>query len=72
MKNVVRATIENDSPTGPYAFSEKESMAVKQATEALGNRMIAFFSLHSYSQLWMSPYGYTYKLPADYTEMVSL
>ncbi len=34
-------------------------------------RVVAAISIHSYSQLWMSPYGYSSTLPADYTEMVT-
>ena len=28
----------------------------------------AFVSIHAYSQFWMSPYGYTYNYPQDYTD----
>lgn len=35
-------------------------------------RVVAAISIHSYSQLWMSPYGYSSTLPADYTEMVTI
>jgi len=33
-------------------------------------RVLSAISVHSYSQLWMSPYGYTNNLPSDYPEMV--
>ena len=33
-------------------------------------RVVASVSIHTYSQLWMSPYGYQSALPADYAEMV--
>ncbi|XP_050705532.1 carboxypeptidase B-like isoform X5 [Eriocheir sinensis] len=61
----------SDSPCsdiyhGPSPFSEKESQAVRDALSALDTKI--YFSIHSYSQLWMTPYGYTYTLPANYDE----
>ena len=32
------------------------------------NRIAAFVSIHAYSQFWMSPYGYTYSHPKDYSD----
>jgi hypothetical protein len=34
-------------------------------------RVVAAITIHSFSQLWMSPYGYQNALPTDYDEMVS-
>ncbi|XP_045103030.1 carboxypeptidase B-like [Portunus trituberculatus] len=51
---------------GPSAFSEKESQAIRDSVTSHRPRM--FFTLHSYSQLWMTPYGYTHSLPANYDE----
>jgi hypothetical protein len=34
-------------------------------------RVVAAITIHSFSQLWMSPYGYQSALPTDYDEMVS-
>jgi len=34
-------------------------------------RVVAAITIHSFSQLWMSPYGYQNALPTDYAEMVS-
>ncbi|KAK7076841.1 hypothetical protein SK128_011598 [Halocaridina rubra] len=63
----------SDSPCsdiyhGPSAFSEAESSAVRDSTVALGSRMKMFITIHSYSQYWMTPYGYDYTLPANYDE----
>lgn len=35
-------------------------------------RLKTAISVHSYSQVWLSPYGYTSALPEDYAEMVLL
>ncbi|XP_071543633.1 carboxypeptidase B-like [Panulirus ornatus] len=53
---------------GVSAFSEKESQAVRDSINALGGRVKMYFTIHSYSQLWMTPYGYTSSLPANYDE----
>lgn len=58
-----------DTYHGPAAFSEVESDALRAALTSLGGRVKSVFSLHSYSQYWMFPYGYTDTLPADYDEM---
>ncbi|XP_050705577.1 carboxypeptidase B-like isoform X8 [Eriocheir sinensis] len=61
----------SDSPCastyhGPYAFSEKESQAIRDSVIALDVKM--FWTIHAYSQLWMTPYGYTHDLPLNYDE----
>merc|ERR1712126_21824 len=61
----------SDSPCsdiyhGPSAFSEIETQNLRDLLVALGDRTKVFFTLPSYSQLWMTPYGYTHDLPANY------
>ncbi|XP_042226442.1 carboxypeptidase B-like [Homarus americanus] len=51
---------------GKSAFSEKESQVVRDSIKDLGVKM--FVTIHSYSQLWMTPYGYTNDKPANYDE----
>ncbi|PAV79516.1 hypothetical protein WR25_08318 [Diploscapter pachys] len=41
---------------GPQSFSEPESMAVRDFLEE--NTPQAFITLHSYSQMWLIPYGH--------------
>lgn len=53
---------------GPNAFSEAESSAVRDSIAELGDRVQIYVTLHSYSQLWMTPYGYTHEFPANYDE----
>jgi murein tripeptide amidase MpaA len=50
---------------GPSPFSEIE---VKTVGEFLTNTggFTGYINFHSYSQLWMSPWGYTSALPSDY------
>jgi len=57
----------SDSYCGPSAFSEKEVKAVADYTKALGN-VKSFIDFHSYSQLWMQPYGWTAARPAKYDD----
>ncbi|KAF2348133.1 Peptidase M14 carboxypeptidase A, partial [Trinorchestia longiramus] len=58
-----------DTYHGPSPFSEVESDALRATLESLGSRVKGVFSLHSYSQYWMYPYGFTEDLAADYEEM---
>lgn len=55
----------SDSYCGPKAFSEKCVKAVADHILTKPN-IQAFIDFHSYSQLWMSPYGYTDTKPLDY------
>ncbi|VDK43396.1 unnamed protein product, partial [Anisakis simplex] len=43
---------------GNYAFSEPESRAIRDAVLSLGNRIDAYITLHTYSQLWIYPYSH--------------
>ncbi|KAI9562178.1 hypothetical protein GHT06_013143 [Daphnia sinensis] len=59
-----------DTYHGPYSFSEEESSAVRDVLIANRPRVKAAISIHTYSQLWMSPYAYTHDLPLEYDEML--
>uniref|UniRef100_A0A183C605 Bestrophin homolog n=1 Tax=Globodera pallida TaxID=36090 RepID=A0A183C605_GLOPA len=53
---------------GPSAFSEPEARAVRDFLEE--HLVKAFFTLHSYSQLWLIPYGHKRRnYPEDYTKI---
>jgi murein tripeptide amidase MpaA len=57
---------------GPRAFSEPETAYVAKAIKARPNIKL-YLTFHSYSQLWLVPYGYAQnKKPADYNELVQL
>jgi murein tripeptide amidase MpaA len=54
---------------GKGAFSELESQAVRDVLASLQGRVKAAISMHSFSQLWLAPYGYNTQYPSNYTEM---
>ncbi|XP_070577619.1 carboxypeptidase B-like [Ptychodera flava] len=56
---------------GSEPFSEAETDATAKFVESLDN-IVVFIDFHSYSQMWMSPYGYTRDLPPepDYTKQI--
>ncbi|KAK3085587.1 hypothetical protein FSP39_005738 [Pinctada imbricata] len=58
----------SDSYCGPSAFSESEVKGVADFVQKVG--MKGFIDFHSFSQLWMSPWGYTKKLPDDYKAQI--
>jgi len=52
--------------SGPKANSEVEIVAVTDFLYKARKTLKGYINFHSYSQLWMSPWGYTSQLPADY------
>jgi murein tripeptide amidase MpaA len=52
---------------GPRANSEREVEQVSSYIATLRNsdRLRGYINFHAYSQLWLSPYGWTSQLPAD-------
>lgn len=55
---------------GDKPFSESESRALRDMMIKLESRMKAYFSLHAFSQLWMTPYGIHKNLPTNYADLV--
>ena len=60
----------SDTFHGPNFFSEAESSGIRDVLATNRPRVKAAISIHTYSQLWMSPYAYTSVLPNEYPEMV--
>jgi len=50
---------------GEEPFSELETQAIKEYTESLNPTPILGHSIHSYSQLWLWPYGFDYTSRPD-------
>ncbi|KAH3722336.1 carboxypeptidase B-like [Dreissena polymorpha] len=57
----------SDEFCGPSAFSEVEVKGVANFLQGIKG-LKGFIDFHSYSQLWMSPWGYTKKLPTDFKQ----
>jgi len=55
---------------GSSPFSERESQALSRYLKQPEQKIIAYVSLHTFGQTWMTPYGHTGKKPADYKELV--
>lgn len=60
----------SDMYCGPKAFSEVEVKGVADFIMKNSKMMKGFIDFHSFSQLWMSPWGYTTKLPQDFKDQV--
>lgn len=58
----------SDTYSGPSAFSEIEVKSVADYIQANGKDMKIFIDFHSFSELWMTPWGWTKDLPTDYQE----
>ncbi|NXG62547.1 CBPB1 Carboxypeptidase, partial [Hemiprocne comata] len=57
---------------GSAPESEKETKALADFVHKHLSTIKAYLTVHSYSQLLLFPYSYTYKLPADYEELNSI
>ncbi|CAF3975355.1 unnamed protein product, partial [Rotaria sp. Silwood1] len=51
---------------GSKPFSEIETFQVAQFISNHNDTIVNYINFHSYSQLWMSPWGYTTILPSDF------
>ncbi|KFD47695.1 hypothetical protein M513_11428 [Trichuris suis] len=43
---------------GPYAFSEPETMSLRTFLKENEDKIVAYVALHTFSQLWLMPFGY--------------
>ncbi|XP_078679038.1 uncharacterized protein LOC144914754 [Branchiostoma floridae x Branchiostoma belcheri] len=62
----------SDTYHGPTAFSEVETKSLSNWVLENGKDIKAYLAVHSYSEMWMSPYGWTHDLPRDYEEQNDL
>jgi len=63
----------SDTYRGPRFYSEPEVKAIVDYVKGMGN-VKYYNNFHSYSQLWLSPWGYTSPLPpqADYQKQIQI
>ena len=61
----------SETYAGPKAFSEVETMNIASHLWSNRQRLLVYIALHAYSQLWLTPWGYTTDLPADYKDLYS-
>jgi hypothetical protein len=55
---------------GPVGFSGPAVKNIETLFTKIGSsNLVSYFDIHAYGALWMSPWGYTSTLPADYSEM---
>ncbi|KAF9426079.1 hypothetical protein BGZ76_002913 [Entomortierella beljakovae] len=60
-----------DDYMGPSAFSSPEATNIANYLKSLP-KVVSYIDFHSYSQLWMVPYGYSGTRPTTYTYMNGL
>lgn len=62
----------NDAYRGTHAFSEVEVRNVANYLKDLSKRdqIAGYMDIHAYSQLWMTPWGYTQQPTRDYDELM--
>ncbi|XP_052036703.1 mast cell carboxypeptidase A [Apodemus sylvaticus] len=57
---------------GPAPESEKETKAVTNFIRSHLNSIKAYITFHSYSQMLLIPYGYTFKLPSNHQDLMKV
>lgn len=62
----------HETYAGPRAFSEPETKAMADYILANKQNIRVYLTLHSYSQMWLVPWGYTDTKPSDYSELASV
>lgn len=62
----------SDTYHGSKPFSEIEVRSVARYLYGIRRRLIAYYNIHAYSQLWMTPWSYTTTYPNDYAEIVRI
>lgn len=59
----------SETYAGQKAFSEAESTNIANHLWRHRQRTRVYLTFHSYSQLWLTPWGYTRDLPSDYSDL---
>ena len=62
----------SDDYRGKHAFSEVEVKNVATFLKSKKNNLKAYMDIHSYSQFWLIPWGYTKKPSPDHNELVGI
>nr|SVE75580.1 EOG090X00QE [Daphnia hispanica] len=57
---------------GGAAFSEIESQIIRDTILGIANQTMVYLTVHSYGQYWLTPWGYTADLPANYDQLYDL
>ncbi|XP_076644229.1 carboxypeptidase B [Halictus rubicundus] len=61
----------HETYAGPRAFSEPETRAMADYILDNKENIKMYLTLHSYSQMWLVPWGYTYSKPSDYSDLAN-
>ncbi|XP_043283994.1 carboxypeptidase B-like [Venturia canescens] len=62
----------HETYAGPNAFSEPETKAMADFIMENRENIRLYLTLHSYSQMWLVPWGHTRSRPDDYSELSSV
>ncbi|XP_015609902.1 carboxypeptidase B [Cephus cinctus] len=62
----------HETYAGPHSFSEPETRAMADYILANRQNIKMYLTLHSYSQMWLVPWGYTKSRPSDFSELANV
>jgi len=63
----------SDIYKGPEPWSEPETRSIREFVEGKldqGVNWVSYFAIHSYAQMWLVPWGWTFDLPPTYDELI--
>jgi len=62
----------SDTYPGPYAFSEPAVKSAAETIMSLRHEIKGYISFHAFSQLWLTPWAYTKRVPDDYEDLMAV
>ena len=61
----------SETYAGPRAFSEPETQAMASYLFARRSQVKVYVSFHAYSQMWLTPWGYTSNVPSNFNDLMA-
>lgn len=62
----------SETYSGPQAFSEPLTRSISEFITTIGPELQAYIAFHSYSQLFLLPYGYSSQHLENFDDLVNL
>lgn len=60
----------SETYAGPRAFSEPETQAMASYLFSKRSQVKVYVSFHAYSQMWLTPWGYTSNVPSNFNDLM--
>lgn len=61
----------SETYAGPKAFSEPETQSMAAYLFSKRSQVKVYVSFHAYSQMWLTPWGYTSNVPSNFNDLIA-